>query len=252
MHAIEFEWVHLFEEMLYLGIALIVFGAIGLFILWLIKESTKKKPLCKYCGQQIESSELVSWSDGSTAHENCFQKVLDDKGGICPVCSKSMHASEQLYQHSGKWYHQVCYLTSTYKQEGVTPNQIAVLANAIRVYGGIPTPAEAVDDFVWAITDPMYGLYKKSQKQIGEISQETARATIEKLHRRFPKSVTSLLHNYALHVPSIRMTLYSLLSILQSEKKIQTLDPLTLLKTRFAKGEISKEQYEEMKKTLET
>lgn len=252
MHAIEFEWVCLFEVMLYLGIGCIVVGGGILLLLWFIKEATKKKPLCKYCGQQIESSEHVRWADGSTSHKNCFQKVLDDKGGTCPVCNKPMHAGEDLYRDEEIWYHQVCYLTSTYKQEGVTPNQIAVLANAIRVYSGIPTPAEAVDDFVWAITDPMYGLYKKSQKQIGEISQETARATIEKLYRRFPKSVTSLLNNYALHVPSIRMTLHSLLSILQSEKKIQTLDPLTLLKTRYAKGEISKEQYEEMKKTLES
>jgi len=209
--------VSLLEEMLYLGLGLIVFGFGGLLILWLITQANKKKPTCKYCGQQIKSSEYTRFSDGSTAHTECFQKVLDDQG-VCPICNKPMHAGEDLYQDSGKWYHQICYLTSTYKKEGITPSQIAILENATRIFCGIPTKKEAVDNFVWAITDPMYGLYEKSLKKPGEISPETARVIIEKLFSRFPKSVTSFLKNYALHVPVTRMSINSLLTILQSEK----------------------------------
>lgn len=176
--------------------------------------------------------------------------MLDDEGRTCPVCGKSMHAGENLYQDSGKWYHQTCYFKSAMEKEGFPPDQVAILWNATRIFCGIPTEAEAVDDFIWAVSDPMYGLYKKSLKKVGQMSQETARATIEKFYLKFPKTVTSFLTGFAVHVPKVAMTIKSLLSILQSEKQVQTTDSLEILKVRYAKGEITKEEYEEMKKTL--
>lgn len=111
---------------------------------------------------------------------------------------------------------------------------------------------EVTNQFIWELTDPEYGLYKNSQKKIGSLSPEDTRATIEKLYLNYPKSVTLVLNRYALNVPSIGMSIQSLLSTLSIGNKTQPADPLSLLKTRFVKGEITKEQYEEMKKTIDT
>lgn len=238
--------------MLYIGIILVLFGGGGLIVLWLISQATRKKPICQHCGQEIASSKyIVISADGSGFHVDCFQKVLDDQGGTCPVCGKPMLAGEDLYRYSKKWHHQFCYRASVYKKEGVTPETIAVLANATRIFCGIPTKTEAIDNFVWAVSDPLYGLYRNSLKKVGDMSQETARTTIEKLYIKFPKSVEAFLTNWVANIPSTRIVINSLIGILKAGRVAQANDPLTILRTRYAKGEITREEYEEKKKVLQ-
>ena len=238
------------DFMLTLSLGLIIVPAIVIVILWLLGTAYEKFPLCVECGKEIKTKFCKTLPDGSKYHLNCFQKIFDKQGATCFICKDPIRASQDFIHNADYWYHEKCYQNEVYSKEGISPKQIAILANAIRVYCRIPTVSEAVDDCIWGIADPMYGLYKKSQKHIGEISPEDAKSTIKQLYLSYPESVTLILKRFAQNVAY--MSILSLLTVLEAEKKNQEIRPIALLKTRYAKGEITKEQYEEMKKTLES
>ena len=146
------------------------------------------------------------------------------------------------------------------------------LANAVCDVAGIG----GGEDVFWAIFDPYYGALKKTSLASGKI--ELAKATIDSLARKnFPEVKSIILRISQLPDPRLknlsallpRMTsvcrkcnkeIYSMLDVCpyckskvgKGEIIEEKEDPLTILKLRYAKGEITREEYEEMKKTLES
>lgn len=127
------------------------------------------------------------------------------------------------------------------------------------------------EDVFWTIFDPYYGQLRKASQRTSKL--EIARSTLDAMARKnFPEvksmimslsqkdpelaKLKYLLPKMTATCPSCSREIYSGLDLCpycksRKEQRKQAQHPVEILKIRYAKGEITKEEYEEMKKTLE-
>lgn len=254
---------------------------IPLFILLLIGLfSSKKKPTCKYCGKEITTKKLMRFEDDSVAHHACVQELLDKQGGTCSVCGNPMnvYTDNMSIKPDGEISHLRCGRKDM-PFLFLTPSERKELAYALMEIAGFGASGE---DVFWSIFDPYYGQFKKQSQRGSKL--EMARSTLDAMARKnFPQvkamilsisqknvklsKLRHLLPKMTVTCPSCGKEIYSGLDVCpycqsdkekrkrvseEGKKQVQLpLNSLEILKARYAKGEISKEEYEEMKKTLE-
>jgi len=144
-----------------------------------------------------------------------------------------------------------------------------------------PSLLERVGEVYYGIFDPLYGLYRQSLKERGKnevITPEISKEKIAGFYLKYPCTVRGYLEDVTkrLHEKG-RLMMLSLINsisiecsecgekipieinecpycsaVLKHPARKGVEDPLKILKLRYAKGEITKEEYIEMTKTLES
>lgn len=77
-----------------------------------------------------------------------------------------------------------------FKNEGMPAEEWDLLFNSINTLGGIETDmSEIGQDVFWGMVDPVYGLYRKSQRQTRQMPKELAVNTIKSLYMKYPITV---------------------------------------------------------------
>lgn len=259
--------------MLYIAIGLILVGFGGLLVFWLFGQATKKKPICKYCGKEITTKLVLGFDDGSFAHHTCVQQFLDKQDGTCPVCEKpiDLRTDKIIVEPDGRVSHLRCarkdmpflFLTSSERKE------LAYALMEIAGFGG------SGEDVFWTFFDPCYGELRKASQKDSKL--EMAKLTLDAMARKnFPQvkamilsisqkdvrlsKLRHLLPKMTATCASCGKEIYSGLDVCPycqsgKEQRKQAQLPsgsLEILKARYAKGQITKEEYEQMKKTLES
>jgi len=120
--------------------------------------------------------------------------------------------------------------------------------------------SEGVNLVILGFLDPLAGLFAQSLGVGTQQKIEDAKETIKQIYLENPDFTKRFIEKAILCSENMlsdmgrknAMKYRALLDWLEREKgKTSEEDPLKLLKLRYAKGDISKEQYEEMKKTLQ-
>ena len=73
------------------------------------------------------------------------------------------------------------------KQEKMPSEELKLLHSSLFTLGGIETDiSEIVQNGIWGISDPMYGLYRKNLKQAQQMPKGLAIDTIKNLYSKYP------------------------------------------------------------------
>ena len=73
------------------------------------------------------------------------------------------------------------------EQEKMPSEELKLLHNSLFTLGGIETDiSEIVQNGIWGISDPMYGLYRKNLKQSQQMPKDLAIDTIKNLYSKYP------------------------------------------------------------------
>jgi len=160
------------------------------------------------------------------------------------------------------------------KKGMMTPLQEGLLNIAIQGLStkDMPTKSEAVDRLLSSslFGGDLWGVKRELQKQRDRETMESAfRRFIEEYYFKYPKEIStklqnaglySLLNSFSIRCPNcgemmpttIKICPYCNKSVIGPARDQIKEEPFTALRLRYAKGEITKEQYEEMRKVLQS
>jgi len=226
------------DPILALGLACIIIPLLIILIGWIIATASEKTESlkCDYCDEKF----TIRYFEGKGRRKG--EKVYTQP--------KDFLAYEEHLEsnHPEGW--------KKYREIKEKVTTLNLLESAVMtITTGASSKAEVFEDAMWGIVDPMYGLYRKSigigALGLRRMTPEEARETIKNLYSQHPEIVNEYLESVARNLDKFGLG-EQIRLLLKSFKEERIEDPLKILKLRYAKGEISKEEYEEMKKTLET
>jgi len=197
----------------------------------------------------------------------------------CSICGKKFSVGEKRYRFGNK---QVCldcmtcsvcgsksrgekrYLVGTqaFCEQCAKARKLDLLTTALFTYmTGYSSYGEGMISVIGGFLDPVAGLYWRSAGVGTQQKIQDARETIKQIYSEQPDLTIRYIEDSISQFESLKSDIgrkqavkaRALLDWLkQAERKTPKEDPLTILKLRYVKGEITKKQYEEMKTTLQT